>query len=710
MITKLTIRNFKNIIEQSYEFTDFDLLVGSNNSGKSTILQAMAIWQFCVQVFRQTTRTGSAAMTITLDNFTALPVSEFNLLWNRRRDREVPKDQSGRNLPQRSILIEIEIEWNDPRGANRTFGVELRYDKPSSIYARPTGGWGAFRAIDAELPTIAFVPPFSGLEPVEEWRTDPVIRRQIGKAQPGSVLRNLLVRVLQSDKENGTEDWEEIHRCIKQWFSIDMDKPEYDEETDVHVKSEYRDEGRRYDIISGGSGFHQTLVLLAFLYGYKPNTILLDEPDAHLHVNLQREIIDYFKRKSAETNIQFIIATHAEELVKGVDVKHIISLLKRQPTRVSSATDVLTAMADVSNIEVTQLKNSSTPVIIYIEEENDERMLRAWSKSCGAEDIVISVVHKTMGGGDKRRMKDEADRHFAGIREIVPNAGRVMLFDRDEESSYHPDESNSAMYEWGRRNIENYMFVPNSWIRFVQSEKDRSVVNEELEQVVSDFFASQNLTLPPNQTWLHVSADIFKVLDGKRLLFENENSLFHRLQRVDSAIYATRDRLALAMLPEEIHEDVHSFFAKLRRVVDKVRADVSAQFTNHEEAENGNGSDNGNAQVSAPNRRITPAAVTIEGQRYEAKTWREVARRLVEFVMDNYPERFTTAAVRFPRWLSKYEEQFREAYPLKNGWYMEVNLDRGQIRGYYERFLAAADIPSSDWSVKEQSLLATLQR
>ena len=79
-------------------------------------------------------------------------------------------------------------------------------------------------------------------------------------------------------------------------------------------------------VIAGGSGFHQTLTLLAFLYGYQPTTILLDEPDAHLHVNLQREILDYFKKKSAERNVQFLIATHAEEFINGVNASQILSL------------------------------------------------------------------------------------------------------------------------------------------------------------------------------------------------------------------------------------------------------------------------------------------------------------------------------------------------------------------------------------------------
>lgn len=41
MITKLTLRNFKSAGKGVYEFSRFDPLVGLNNSGKSTMLQAM---------------------------------------------------------------------------------------------------------------------------------------------------------------------------------------------------------------------------------------------------------------------------------------------------------------------------------------------------------------------------------------------------------------------------------------------------------------------------------------------------------------------------------------------------------------------------------------------------------------------------------------------------------------------------------------------
>src|SRR5210317_1432489 len=116
--------------------------------------------------------------------------------------------------------------------------------------------------------------------------------------------------------EKGEGNWGEISSAISRWFMTKLEKPKYEQGVDTDIKCEYLHKKRSYDIIAGGSGFHQTLTLLAFLYGYKPTTILLDEPDAHLHVNLQREILDYFSQMSSKQNIQFLIATHAEELIK----------------------------------------------------------------------------------------------------------------------------------------------------------------------------------------------------------------------------------------------------------------------------------------------------------------------------------------------------------------------------------------------------------
>jgi hypothetical protein len=396
MINKLTLRNFKSVGEQVYEFTRFDLLVGRNNSGKSTVLQAMAIWQFCVDEFHRSKRTGTTGIQVVLPNFTALPVPEFILLWKDRTDRNYPADPATGKKKQEFVLIEILLEWQDAAGKVGTFGVQLRYHSPQTMYAIPSGGWSVFRECESagSLPRIAYVPPFSGLEPTEKFLDISPMRQQVGKGQPGSVLRNLLLRVSSpSPRDNGDQaprrapsavpvaHWQELAGMVDRWFSVKIGPPRYESTKDVYITVEYTDRNRSYDIISGGSGFHQTLTLMAFLFGYQPTTILLDEPDAHLHVNLQREILDYFKRKSQELGTQFLIATHAEEFARGVDASQIVSLLDRKPKRVESTPAVLQAMADVSNEEITRLMAS--PYIMYVEGESDERTLRAWAGACG---------------------------------------------------------------------------------------------------------------------------------------------------------------------------------------------------------------------------------------------------------------------------------------------------------------------------------------
>lgn len=581
MLTSVTLRNFKSIKEQTYKFGQFDLLVGRNNSGKSTILQALAIWQFCIDEFSRIPRRGKTGTQIILPNFTALPVPEFNLLWREKTDRHYPKVNGKRQ--QEFILIEIDVHWvtDDPQPETCSCGVKLRYSSPQAIYASPSEGWERFRELAGDsqettsrLPTIAYVPPFSGLETNEEWRDDGPLRKQIGKAQPGSVLRNLLLRVWENRKQDNKKDWNEIQRVVEQWFGVQLKSPKYERGVDTQIICEYKQGSKSYDIISGGSGFHQTLTLLAFFYGYKPTTILLDEPDAHLHVNLQREILDYFKnKKSLQRNTQFLIATHAEEFIQGVDVQQIISLLDKTPKRIDATPAILAAMADVSNLEITQLSELKYPILLYVEGETDERLLRGWATSLDKQDVINQICFRVMRGGSKDKMKADSDLHFEGVRQIIPNAKRIVLFDYDnEKEAFHPGLDNPVLYEWNRKNIENYLLVIDSWVRAALqslSLSEENIFSFPIKERIEDFFAGQNLTLPKGQSWKNIKADIFKVVNGKKILFENPDSLFQNLKSYESpmplvsGLELTREKVAANMLADEIHEDVHQFFRKL---------------------------------------------------------------------------------------------------------------------------------------------------
>src|SRR5437588_2873752 len=88
MISKVKVRYFKQFVEQEFDLSDHMILAGPNNSGKTTLLQAIAVWNLALQKWRERRgpesrskakqRTG---VPLTRQEFTALPLREMNALW-----------------------------------------------------------------------------------------------------------------------------------------------------------------------------------------------------------------------------------------------------------------------------------------------------------------------------------------------------------------------------------------------------------------------------------------------------------------------------------------------------------------------------------------------------------------------------------------------------------------------------------------------------
>jgi len=178
------------------------------------------------------------------------------------------------------------------------------------------------------------------------------------------------------------------------------------------------------------------------------------------------------------------------------------------------------------------------------------------------------VCFKAMGGGGKKNMKDRADQHFEALQQIVPNVARLMLFDFDDsDDAFHPAPGNLVLAEWKRKNIENYLLVPDAWKRTALRQlrlPDDDLFAQATLKLIDGFFIDQNLTLPPGRTWRSVTANVFSVVDGKKILFENADGLFHRLRQGDPPLQLLREEVALTMTAGEIHDDVYEFIAKLR--------------------------------------------------------------------------------------------------------------------------------------------------
>jgi len=568
MIHKLILKNFKRFKEETFLFNNFDMIVGINNSGKSTVLQALAIWQYCVEQFRIKRRSaGTNAIQIVLPNFTALPVPEFILLWNDKTERKY----EGKNNLQ-LIYIEIDVYWKNQHGEEKNFCVQLRYQSPQALYAGPLMGWTEFNTMDTleEMPYIVYVPPFSGLEPHEKWLAEGNVRQNIGKAQPGSVLRNLLHRVV--DKEDITiqnnQNWQEIKAKIKEWFEIELQKPEYDPTTSTEIIVEYKTPNKKtFDIISGGSGFHQILTLLAFMYGYKQTTtILFDEPDAHLHVNLQRQILNYLKQ-NAQT--QILIASHSEEFIKNVEFNSILSILSGKPKRVQSTNAIIAAMSNVENIDV--VRTQASHFILYLEGEDDERILSAWANTLNINDVYQKFYPYFLQGSTKEEMKKRADEHFNALKQIVPTLKRAILLDYDNETvAFNPSSEQYVLNEWKRKNIDNYLLVSSAWKRAVEEKSDiKGLFLEPYNSIIDNFFTERGLTLTSGSSWKNIRILGFDLADGKKLLFENQDSLFEQVKNYgDAQLKINRSTVAGIMTTKEIHEDVLNFFDNLKKIVE----------------------------------------------------------------------------------------------------------------------------------------------
>jgi uncharacterized protein with ParB-like and HNH nuclease domain len=95
----------------------------------------------------------------------------------------------------------------------------------------------------------------------------------------------------------------------------------------------------------------------------------------------------------------------------------------------------------------------------------------------------------------------------------------------------------------------------------------------------------------------------------------------------------------------------------------------------------------------------TPTKLTILGQQFQIKSWRDVLEQTLNTVADLEPEKFEVIAHLFPRYLGKDKSKFRTIRQLQNGYFIEVNLSAQSIQKFCFQAMETIELTSEEWNV-----------
>lgn len=480
MIHSVTIRRFKRFAEITFALNGRHVvLAGPNNMGKTTILQAVSA---CTLSFRKWKDHNDfrkhggyyTKVPIARQAFSAVPLRRFDLLWANR-------DYKGN--------IEIEVKSMD----GWSITMELIADSTEQIFVRPVQSVDSDVLRTADVQSV-FVPAMTGLSKEEPLYANPeTVADLLGQAKPGDVLRNLLHQANQSETA-----WEALCDSIRNLFGYRLIPPDA---AGAYIVAEYQvgNDGPEFDISSGGSGFQQVLMLLTFLNIRPATALLLDEPDAHLHVILQDSIYAELRAVAERQRSQLIIATHSEVIIDSVEPRELWVVLQsaRPLAEDAEKSRLIKSLRVLSNTDI--LLAEEAVGVLYVEGHTDLDILRAWAKVLRhpSADLLRCVfwkpvVWETRTGADGVK----AENHYDALRLVRENIPGVVLIDGDA----HPGIQSTPItgqglqrLRWNRYEIESYLLHPRSLRRFVEQKVGAGAAAPHLEDLERHFVE----TYPP---------------------------------------------------------------------------------------------------------------------------------------------------------------------------------------------------------------------
>ncbi len=480
-IAYIKIQNFKVFGDEvSMQLEDISVLIGANNSGKTSVIQALALWSWAVKLwYEKKKNTQSQAqrnkgVALNRLEIAQVPIKETRYFWNNAGIRQ----GSNENI---SLIIKVGLYY---KGAVKELGMTFTYHSPDLMYCQPTSAVFQDNGMDfiayaSHLP-INLLYPMSGMSDKEFVFQEQAIRTQIGIGQTANVLRNICYHLFTKSEE----DWKYLVDMMYQLFSIKLKDP-FIRATGV-LELFYNYENRQktvkdLDITLAGRGQQQMLLVLAYLLSNKGSILTIDEPDAHLEILRQSQVFRLLQEVAKQYDCQIIIVTHSEVVLN--DAQSVLFVSDGEVQEISDTSDHKYIKDALKNFGIEHYyKAKLNPHILYVEGSTDIDILRAFATKYHhpAKVILEDRLHYyyTQNEREKQDIHNEIDRrsgyyqsfnkHFQAIKKAVPELKAIAIFDGDNKSRQDEINEGYGMFFWKRYEIENYVITPKAVFSFVE--------------------------------------------------------------------------------------------------------------------------------------------------------------------------------------------------------------------------------------------------
>lgn len=310
------MQKFKSFEDTSITLKPYNILVGANNSGKSTILYAIQLFFSLMQNTFQGTPPNITFHQYFVDITEKIPLANSNELWYLHKiSRKL--DNGIKITVKFSSGLELQLILTSMFGQTHVAGKCL--NNPSLL----TG-----EAINELLSAkVAFISGMQGILPREAYVTPARINALARESRYIEIFRSSLLNLKNRDNHN----IDRLNDVLRDFLAIEISNIQFDPNKDQYLFVEYKKGNNAFDISNAGAGMQQIIQMLTHLYLNDPDIVLIDEPDAHLHPELQSKIGLLLKKFSEEKHAQLFIATHSPEIIDSFDNKEVFLIDASRP-------------------------------------------------------------------------------------------------------------------------------------------------------------------------------------------------------------------------------------------------------------------------------------------------------------------------------------------------------------------------------------------